>query len=166
MEGSAANPAVTRPFANRSETPRVTGKEPASVKERHERHSRALEESWRIQEDAARLGFDWPDISGVIAKVREETQEIEDALAADDPEHAARELGDLLFAAVNLGRFLHTHPVEALQEANRRFTERFAMLRSVVEKSGRKIETCALDELNEVWDRVKVLALQHPNQRG
>lgn len=145
---------------------RVEGKEPKPVTETNEAHTGALEESWRIQDAAARLGFDWPDISGVLAKVREETQEIEDALAAGDRNHAAREFGDLLFAAVNLGRFLQTHPAEALEEANRRFSVRFAMLRSEVEKSGRRIETCALDELNEVWDHVKVLARQHPNERG
>jgi len=136
------------------------------VHQPHDSNPDALEDSWRIQSAAARVGFDWPDVTGVIAKVREETREIEDALAAGDREHAARELGDLLFAAVNLGRFLDTHPAKALADANQRFRKRFELLRREVEKTGRDIETCALDELNAVWERVKVVAAQQSNQGG
>lgn len=114
-----------------------------------------LADSRRIQDAASSLGFDWPDITGVFGKVREELKEIEVAYYAGDHEHARRELGDVLFALVNLGRFLKTDPAEQLHCANRRFMRRFDMLKSHLESRGRKVEQCTLAELDEVWEKVK-----------
>ena len=114
-----------------------------------------LAESWAIQEAASKRGFDWPDISGVFAKVREEIQEIEAALEAGDAEHACRELGDVLFATVNLARFLHANPAAELERANGRFNQRFALLSAELDREGLKMEACTLAELDAVWDRVK-----------
>ena len=115
----------------------------------------ALAASCGIQDDASARGFDWPDISGVFAKVREEIAEVEHAWACREPESAKRELGDLLFATVNLGRFLHADPAEELTRANARFEERFALLDEELHRAGRAMEKCTLDELDEVWERVK-----------
>lgn len=125
-----------------------------------------MEEAWRIQEEASLLGFDWPDAHGVLAKVREETDEIEAALLAGDCAHAARELGDLLFVCVNLARFLRTRPEIVLEQACETFRTRFARLTEELLREGKSVQSCSIEELNHVWDRVKVLTHQSPNQRG
>ena len=115
----------------------------------------ALEEARSIQAHASTLGFDWPDISGVLAKVREELEEIEEALAQRDMPQAQRELGDLLFSAVNVARFLDADPAVELHGSNARFRARFEQLQRDVAQSGRRMEECTLEELDEVWDRIK-----------
>ena len=115
----------------------------------------ALGASRAIQSDASALGFDWPGVSGVLDKVREEVAEIEEAARAGDLEHARCELGDLLFATVNLARFLDGDPGEELHKANLRFVERFDMLKEEIAHEGRAIADCTLAELDVVWERVK-----------
>ncbi len=117
--------------------------------------SDVLHASWSIQDAVSARGFDWPDIGGVFDKVAEELREIRDAHAADDMDHARRELGDLLFAAVNLARFLDVHPNDALEAANVRFQRRFALLEQELERDGIRMETCSLAELDVVWEHVK-----------
>jgi len=115
----------------------------------------SLQDAWQIQQDAAQLGFDWPDISGPLAKVREELSEIEDALAQNNLEHAQSELGDLLFAAVNVARFLKMNPSVALDQTSTRFSVRFDHVRRAFEEKGKDMRTCTLDELDAVWDEAK-----------
>jgi len=115
----------------------------------------ALRASWSIQEAASARGFDWPDIHGVFAKVREELEEIEQAWRHHDRAQARRELGDLLFATVNLARFLETEPSAELHSANRRFYVRFERLKEELALEGRELEQCTLAELDVVWERVK-----------
>jgi len=121
----------------------------------HSPASDALRTSWTIQEEASSVGFDWPDITGVFNKVEEELGEIRHAWNAGDPEHARRELGDLLFATVNLARFLDTDPSAELERANQRFEQRFNMLKEDLREEGRAMERCTLEELDVVWERVK-----------
>jgi len=101
------------------------------------------------------MGFDWPDIAGVFEKVREELGEIEAALAAGDVPHARRELGDVMFAVVNLGRFLGADPAAELARTNRRFLRRFDLLKRYLREEGRRVEDCTLEELDAVWTRAK-----------
>ena len=115
----------------------------------------AIARSWAIQSDASRRGFDWPDIQGVLGKVREELGEIEEAWGAGDRNAAQDELGDLLFATVNLARFLDVDPAEALGGANARFQKRFALLEAELQSTGKVMEECSLEELDEVWEWVK-----------
>ena len=114
-----------------------------------------LSQAKTIQADAALVGFDWPSVEGPIAKVREEIAEIEDALARGNLHAAKRELGDVLFAVVNLSRFVDADPNDELRHANERFLTRFALLEKEVTRSGRTMKQCSLQELDEVWDRVK-----------
>ena len=111
--------------------------------------------SYEIQESASRQGFDWPEVSGVLDKVKEELDEVAQALKEDDQAQAQRELGDLLFASVNLARFLGTTPWECLQDANSRFRERFLLLKTELERRDRTLDECTFEELNLVWDEVK-----------
>ncbi len=121
----------------------------------NKRSEGALRESWFIQQQAAECGFDWPDISGVFSKVREEIGEIEEALVSKDAHGAKRELGDLLFAAINLARFLDADPEEELYRANARFTRRFALLQEDLAQAGIAMNCCSLAELDMGWERVK-----------
>lgn len=113
--------------------------------------------AWKIQSDASQLGFDWPDITGVFAKVREETEEISEAWNAGDREHAKRELGDLLFAAVNLARFLDADPNAELERANARFSERFEIVKRLAKERGIAMRECPLEALDVLWEEAKAM---------
>lgn len=115
----------------------------------------ALARAWHVQRDAAAVGFDWPEIAPVLDKVAEELNEIRDALAQGDPAHAGVELGDLLFATVNLARFLQVSPTATLDAATDRFSARFARVCAMVRAAGKAPETCTLEELDAAWDQVK-----------
>lgn len=114
-----------------------------------------LHAAHKLHEEVSALGFDWPDTDGVLAKVREEIDEVEAALGEGNIDHARSELGDLLFTVVNLSRFLSVDPAEALSRCCERFSRRFALLRSHLEAQGKRIEECSLDELDLVWKEVK-----------
>jgi tetrapyrrole methylase family protein/MazG family protein len=104
------------------------------------------------QRRAARVGFDWPEISGVKAKVQEELVELE---ATADPVEREEELGDLLFAVVNLARWLEVDPEAALRQANAKFAERFAAVEGLAKSQGRAMTDMSLAELDELWESVK-----------
>ncbi|HOJ32793.1 MAG TPA: MazG nucleotide pyrophosphohydrolase domain-containing protein [Candidatus Hydrogenedentes bacterium] len=110
-----------------------------------------------VQHAAAACGFDWPDISGVVEKLAEEVDEIRSALRENNIEHARDELGDLLFAAANLARFLQADPHRELMRATERFSRRFALLEREVARSGKSINRCSLQELDEIWEQIKLL---------
>ncbi len=112
----------------------------------------ALAQAAELQARAARVGFDWDDISGVLDKVREEIAEI---LEADSSEARFSELGDLLFACVNYARWLKVDPEAALREANRRFRFRFGRVEAVAEAEGRPLKEWSLEELERVWQSSK-----------
>ena len=114
-----------------------------------------LAESFRIQAGAAQRGFDWPEISGAIEKVREELAEIEQALAENDPAQARTEFGDLLFSVVNVSRFLRASPSDELRRAIDRFVARFAKTEAIVNRAGKRIEECDLAELDRAWEEAK-----------
>lgn len=109
-----------------------------------------------MQAEASAMGFDWPEIGGVLDKIAEELGEIRAALAQGDRAQAQRELGDLLLAAVNTGRFLEIDPAVALDGANKRFAERFAALQNRLSEAGIEMQSCSLDTLDAHWNEVKV----------
>lgn len=114
--------------------------------------------AYRLQERAASAGFDWPDASGPAAKVREELAEVEAELADGGRPPApalADELGDLLFAVVNLARKAGIQPGAALGRANRKFRERFAAVERLAAERAIPLETAGLDALDRLWDEVK-----------
>jgi len=113
----------------------------------------ALQRARQIAEEAAEVGFDWDDVAGVLDKVREEIDELVEAMQGNgDVEH---ELGDLLFALVNLGRFLGIDPDAALEGANMRFTRRFAAVEAGLREKGVRPQDATLDEMEALWQRAK-----------
>jgi MazG family protein len=115
----------------------------------------ALTKAYRIQERVAGVGFDWEDYRGAYEKVTEELDEVSRAIATEDRDQVAEELGDLLFAAVNLARLAGTHPTTALARANRKFEERFDRLEALAHERGVDVSTAGLEVLDRLWDEVK-----------
>ncbi|MBM3531354.1 MAG: nucleoside triphosphate pyrophosphohydrolase [Alphaproteobacteria bacterium] len=115
----------------------------------------ALTRALKLQQKAGRVGFDWNDPSAVLAKIREECGEIEAEIAAGGGEKAAAEVGDLLFAAVNLARHLDADPETALRAANAKFERRFASIERALAERGKKPQDSTLAEMDALWDAAK-----------
>ena len=118
--------------------------------------ARSLPGLWRaenIQKKAAKVGFDWPDVSGAMEKVTEETAELSAAMAGDGD--VTEELGDLLFAVVNAARFLKVDPEDALHAAIDKFSARFRRVEEAAAAQGRRMENMTLAEMDRLWDEVK-----------
>src|SRR3989442_6007006 len=117
-----------------------------------------LLQAYRLQEDAARVGFDWPDAQGPLEKVKEEIAELDQE--GRDGGWGMRdvlmdELGDLLFAVVNLSRKLGVDPDRALQQANAKFSRRFEQVQRLAQDRGLELGRASLAELDMLWDEVK-----------
>lgn len=131
------------------------GHQQPSVLDGVPQHFPALLQAHKLQKRAAKVGFDWPDPAGPFAKIREEIAELEAAHQAGDQTEIAAELGDLLFALVNLSRHLGVEPEGALRDGNAKFSRRFRALEARVTASGRDLKDCSLAELDAHWDAVK-----------
>lgn len=114
----------------------------------------ALTQANKIQKRCAHVGFDWDNLDDVFAKVEEEVQEVKEQLHTNK-ERAAEELGDLMFAVVNVCRHLKQDPEAILRKANCKFTRRFEAVEGKVEKSGKDIQTHDLQSLENLWQEVK-----------
>jgi tetrapyrrole methylase family protein/MazG family protein len=118
-------------------------------------HLPALMKAHQVQSRAARVGFDWTAIHDVIAKVEEELAETKAAIASGDRDAAAEEIGDLLFAVVNLSRFQKFHAEELLAATVRKFARRFKFVEQQVHSKGRQMTDCSLEELDAHWNEAK-----------
>jgi tetrapyrrole methylase family protein/MazG family protein len=139
---------------------RSGGDVPASVLDGVPKQLPALLRAQRVQEKAARVGFDWTQISGPLEKVSEEFEELrrEWGTPADSEKNRSRctdELGDLLFALVNVARFQKFSPEDALRQAVDKFERRFRALEENLIARGRALEECDLEEMDRAWERVK-----------
>jgi MazG family protein len=114
----------------------------------------ALSQAEEIQRRAARVGFDWPDASGVVDKINEECHEL---LIAEDLPSRADELGDLLFSVVNLARHYEIDAESALRETNIRFRKRFAHIEEAARRQGKTVNDLSLDEMEAYWQEAKKL---------
>ncbi len=107
----------------------------------------------KVQHKAAKVGFDWDEVSGALDKVREETAEV--ARAIDGDGNPSEELGDLLFAVVNVARFLKTDPEDAINRTTDKFIRRFAQVEQAAKDAGRSLSEMSLAEMDALWDAAK-----------
>jgi tetrapyrrole methylase family protein/MazG family protein len=117
----------------------------------------ALMQAQKITEKAARVGFDWEHTDQVFAKVMEELHEFEEAMLSGDQKEMEAELGDLLFAIVNLGRFLSIDPEEALRKTIGRFTKRFGHVEESLHARGMALQSATLEQMDKLWEEAKKL---------
>jgi ATP diphosphatase len=115
----------------------------------------ALTRALKLQQKASKVGFDWNDPKAVLAKIREEADEIEAALDAGDKGHAATEAGDLMFAVVNLARHLDADPESMLRMTNQKFERRFASIERALAARGKAPSAATLAEMDALWDAAK-----------
>ena len=102
------------------------------------------------------MGFDWPNIEPVIGKVLEEIAEVTEALNSKSKnDHIAEEIGDLLFSCVNLARHTEIDAEQALMAANHKFEQRFQFIELKLNETGKNVEECTLEELEELWNEAK-----------
>jgi tetrapyrrole methylase family protein/MazG family protein len=119
------------------------------------KHLPALLKADKVQRKVARVGFDWKHVKDVIAKVEEEVRELKGALASKNRKQFEEELGDLLFAAVNLARFENLQAEELLNRTIAKFVKRFQEIERAVHAGGRRLEDCSLEELDALWESAK-----------
>ncbi len=115
----------------------------------------ALAGAEKIQVEAARVGFDFPDAHAALAKIKEETAEIETAIAGRNREELEDEIGDVLFAVLNVSRLSGVNAEQCLRQATRKFVDRFTRVETLVEEDG-GFDGKSLEELDRYWDRVKL----------
>lgn len=115
----------------------------------------ALSRAAKLQKRASQVGFDWADALPVVDKVREELDEVLEAMAGGDTEAQAEEVGDLLFVVVNLARKLKVDPETALRAANAKFERRFRYIETALRDQGRTLEDSNLEEMDELWGAAK-----------
>ena len=115
----------------------------------------ALVRAQRLQEKASYAGFDWEKVEEVWDKVHEEIQELKEAQTKNTGEHIEEEIGDILFAIVNLARFLKFPAEDALRKTNQKFTSRFFQVEEELERRGKTVENSTLEEMDKIWDAVK-----------
>ena len=115
----------------------------------------ALSRALKLQEKAGKVGFDWNDVRAVLEKIREEVIEVEAEIAEGSAQALSNEVGDLLFAAVNLARHLKVDPEAALRSANAKFERRFAHIENRLAEGGRTPDGASLDEMERLWAEAK-----------
>jgi MazG family protein len=115
----------------------------------------ALARAQKIQERAARVGFDWRRIEDVLAKLDEERGELARAIESGDARAVEHEVGDLLFSVVNVARFLEVGAEDALRATTRRFAARFRYIEAAAARAGRALESHSLEEMDALWDEAK-----------
>ncbi|MBB4196342.1 nucleoside triphosphate pyrophosphohydrolase [Rhodoblastus sphagnicola] len=115
----------------------------------------ALARAVKLQDKASKVGFDWNDAKLVLAKIREECDEVEEALSRDDKAHVAEEIGDVLFAVANLARHMKTDPDTALRATNQKFERRFNYIEQEIDKAGKKLGEVSLADMDALWDEAK-----------
>ena len=119
----------------------------------------AMQRSAKLQKRAANVGFDWPDITPVLASMTEELEEVQQAFASGDKDHTLEELGDLMFACVNMARHLKQDPEQVMRGANAKFERRFRFLEAKLLDAGEQLENVSLERMDAGWDEAKAHGL-------
>jgi len=110
----------------------------------------------RLQEKAGKVGFEWDETAQVWDKVKEEMEELQEAVALRDQEKIAEEFGDLSFSLINYARFLHIDAESALEKTNRKFINRFTLMEEEARLQGKSLADMTLQEMDGLWDRIKM----------
>ena len=133
----------------------MDGKNVRSVFDNLPRALPALQRSVKLQKSAAKVGFDWPETSSVLLKLKEEIVELEEAISIKNTQEIESELGDVLFTVVNMARHMNIDPESALRKANVRFENRFVWIENELAKNGEFVSDKNIDELNQLWNEAK-----------
>ena len=120
----------------------------------------ALTEALKLQERAAKVGFDWSEAAPILDKIEEEIGELREALAENKPDKVKDELGDLIFALVNIGRHVGAEPEQALRGTNTKFRNRFSYIETSLQASGETLEAASLERMEELWQAAKRIQRQ------
>lgn len=120
-----------------------------------QRSQPALTEALKLQEQAARAGFDWSNPAPILDKIEEEITELREALAEGKPEKVSDELGDLIFALVNIGRHVKADPEDALRGTNTKFRRRFNHIETSLTQNGETLEEASLERMEDLWQAAK-----------
>jgi MazG family protein len=115
----------------------------------------ALAKAFRLSSKAARVGFEWPDVSGVLAKLDEEVGEFKEVMKGVDVSKVEDELGDILFTLANVARRLSVDPEGALRRTNAKFVKRFKYVEAKLREKGKQPETSTLEEMDALWNEAK-----------
>jgi XTP/dITP diphosphohydrolase len=116
----------------------------------------AVIKAMRLQEKAGKVGFEWEETAQVWEKVKEETEELQEAVAAGDEGKIEEEFGDLMFSMVNYARFLHIDAENALERTNRKFIHRFTRMEELARTQGRTLADMSLSEMDDLWNGIKM----------
>ncbi len=120
----------------------------------------ALTEALKLQERAAKVGFDWSEPEPILDKIEEEIAELREALAEGKPEKITDELGDLIFALVNIGRHVDADPEQALRGTNTKFRRRFSYIENSLKENSETLEDATLERMEELWQAAKAIERQ------
>ncbi|HEY8241348.1 MAG TPA: MazG family protein, partial [Kiritimatiellia bacterium] len=115
----------------------------------------ALHKAHLVQKRVARVGFDWENVNGALDKLDEEAGEVREAVGGGDAKKIGEEIGDVLFAAVNVSRFFGQNPEDLLHQTIAKFTRRFQVIEETVHAQGKKLSDCSLAELDAIWEQAK-----------
>jgi tetrapyrrole methylase family protein / MazG family protein len=115
----------------------------------------ALHRAYQMTAKASRVGFDWACLEDILAKLQEEASELVEAQSRQDATKVAEEVGDLLFTAVNVARFLGIDPETALRRSNEKFSRRFRYIETAIKRQGRALRNAPLSEMDALWDESK-----------
>jgi tetrapyrrole methylase family protein/MazG family protein len=147
--------AKTKGVISRRLNRRDAKKEWRSVLEGPSRDSSSLSQAYQLTQKASRVGFDWPNIEGVLNKLEEELGEFKEALSLQNKRRIREEIGDLLFVMANVSRFLHIHPEKALKKALAKFVVRFHYIETSLHREGKSFSQSTLIEMDRLWEESK-----------
>lgn len=139
------------------------GEKPESLLDKVPKHFPPLTIAYKYQRQASKVGFDWKDYTGSLKKIFEEYNEVQNAINNNDRENLEHEVGDIIFAVVNLARFFDIRCDVALTKANSRFKNRFMHIEQKVKESGKDWSEFSLDELDKLWDEAKQIEKDKKN---
>jgi len=131
----------------RGKHPSIEGKEKGEIF--------SLASAYHLTQRASQLGFDWPDLKGVLKKLDEELKEFQEAISMRNRKRIREELGDLFFVLVNISRFLRINPEKALRKTIEKFTSRFRYIEISLQKEGKTFHQSNLKEMDQLWEEAK-----------